>query len=70
MDVDSLLAKWRYEHVMMVHRMIGTKIGTGGSSGYAYLRSTLNDEHRIFTDLFNMTAFLVPKNQLPPLSIP
>lgn len=28
-------------HVCMVHRMIGSKAGTGGSSGYQYLRSTV-----------------------------
>ena len=28
-------------HVMMVQRMIGSKVGTGGSSGYQYLRSTV-----------------------------
>ncbi len=28
-------------HVCMVHRMIGSKDGTGGSSGYQYLRSTV-----------------------------
>lgn len=28
-------------HVCMVHRMIGSKAGTGGSSGYHYLRSTV-----------------------------
>ena len=32
-DVDELLATWRYRHALMVHRMIGTKIGTGGSVG-------------------------------------
>ncbi|KAK7080447.1 Tdo2p [Halocaridina rubra] len=42
MDVDSLMTKWRYNHVMLVQRMIGSQlIGTGGSSGYQYLRSTL-----------------------------
>ena len=38
-DVDELLATWRYRHALMVHRMIGTKIGTGGSSGHDYLMS-------------------------------
>lgn len=28
-------------HVLMVHRMIGNKTGTGGSSGYEYLKSTV-----------------------------
>lgn len=48
MDIDSLLAKWRFQHVLMVQRMIGRRIGTGGSSGYQYLRSTVGDRYRIF----------------------
>ncbi|EDS36892.1 tryptophan 2,3-dioxygenase [Culex quinquefasciatus] len=43
MDIDSLITKWRYNHVIMVQRMIGSQqLGTGGSSGYQYLRSTLS----------------------------
>ncbi|KAF7287825.1 hypothetical protein GWI33_000178 [Rhynchophorus ferrugineus] len=48
MDVDSLITKWRYNHVLMVQRMIGSsQLGTGGSSGYQYLRSTLSDRYKI-----------------------
>lgn len=38
---DELAGAWRARHVSMVERMIGTKTGTGGSSGAAYLRSRL-----------------------------
>ena len=38
---DELAATWRARHVVMVERMIGTKTGTGGSSGAEYLRSRL-----------------------------
>jgi tryptophan 2,3-dioxygenase len=38
---DELAGAWRARHVSMVERMIGTKSGTGGSSGAAYLRSRL-----------------------------
>ncbi len=38
---DELAAAWRARHVVMVERMIGTKTGTGGSSGSDYLRSRL-----------------------------
>lgn len=68
MDLDSMLAKFRFEHVMMVHRMIGNKVGTGGSSGYSYLRSTLSHKYRVFTDLFNLTTLLVPRDKLPALT--
>ena len=40
-DLDEGLQEWRYRHVKMVERTIGTKSGTGGSSGAEYLRSTL-----------------------------
>lgn len=69
MDVDSLMTKWRYNHVMLVQRMIGSQlIGTGGSSGYQYLRSTLSDRYKVFLDLFNLSTFLLPRNCIPPLT--
>jgi tryptophan 2,3-dioxygenase len=40
-DVDEGIQEWRYRHVKAVERIIGTKLGTGGSSGVDYLRSTL-----------------------------
>jgi len=40
-DLDEGLQEWRYRHVKMVERTIGTKLGSGGSSGAEYLKSTL-----------------------------
>jgi tryptophan 2,3-dioxygenase len=40
-DVDEGMQEWRYRHVKAVERIIGAKVGTGGSSGVEYLRSTL-----------------------------
>ena len=40
-DIDEGIQEWRYRHVKMVERIIGAKIGTGGSAGAQYLRSTL-----------------------------
>jgi tryptophan 2,3-dioxygenase len=40
-DVDECVQEWRYRHVKMVERTIGNKPGTGGSSGVAFLKSTL-----------------------------
>lgn len=69
MDIDSLITKWRYNHVMLVQRMIGSQqIGTGGSSGYQYLRSTLSDRYKVFLDLFNLSTFILPRKYIPPLS--
>lgn len=40
-DLDEGIQEWRYRHVVMVRRTIGTKPGTGGSDGAAYLATTL-----------------------------
>ena len=40
-DLDEGLQEWRYRHVMMVRRTIGTRPGTGGSDGASYLQTTL-----------------------------
>ena len=66
MDLDEQLATWRYRHVLMVQRMIGRKVGTGGSSGYDYLRRTA-EQHRLFADLFALSTYLIPRSQLPDL---
>lgn len=53
----------------MVQRMIGSSaLGTGGSSGYQYLRSTLSDRYKVFVDLFNLSTFLIPRDMIPPLT--
>jgi tryptophan 2,3-dioxygenase len=41
LEHDELAAGWRARHVTMVERMIGSKTGTGGSSGSGYLRTRL-----------------------------
>ena len=66
MDIDELMTTWRYRHSLMAHRMLGRKIGTGGSTGAQYLR-TSTDKHRIFSDLFNLATFLIPRSRLPAL---
>lgn len=48
-DLDEGLQEWRYRHVKMVERTIGTKKGTGGSAGVAYLSTTLKP---FFPDLW------------------
>jgi len=51
-DLDQQFSLWRYRHVAMVERMIGSRIGTGGSSGVKYLSSTLSK--RFFPELWSM----------------
>jgi len=65
-EVDEQFAIWRHRHAIMVHRMIGTKIGTGGSSGHQYLMKAAG-QHRVFGDLFNLSTFLIPRSARPRL---
>lgn len=49
-DLDEGIMEWRYRHVKMVQRTIGTRRGTGGSAGADYLLKTLNQP--LFPDLW------------------
>ncbi|HET8726588.1 MAG TPA: tryptophan 2,3-dioxygenase family protein [Alphaproteobacteria bacterium] len=69
MDIDETMTTWRHRHALMVQRMIGLKIGTGGSSGHDYLRAT-TDSHRVFGDLFALSTFLISRSTLPGLPEP
>lgn len=65
-DIDEGLTAWRHRHALLVHRMIGRRIGTGGTSGIDYLRAAA-ERHRVFVDLFDLATFLLPRSELPPL---
>ena len=65
-DVDEGFTAWRQRHALMVHRMIGGRIGTGGTSGHEYLEATAR-KHRIFPDLFDLPTFFIPRSALPEL---
>jgi tryptophan 2,3-dioxygenase len=55
-EYDEMFALWRLHHVKMVERMIGTKSGTGGSEGAAYLRKTV--ERQFFPELWEVRNYL------------
>src|SRR5688500_2948228 len=55
-DLDEGVQEWRYRHVKMVERTIGVKPGTGGSSGAAYLQSTVGMP--LFPDLWAIRGVL------------
>lgn len=65
-DIDENFTTWRYRHALMAMRMIGTKIGTGGSSGSEYLRKAA-ENNRVFGDLINLSTFFIPRSELPVL---
>jgi tryptophan 2,3-dioxygenase len=67
LEIDEQLSTWRYRHMSMVHRMIGTRIGTGGSTGRDYLKSAL-DKHHLFKEIAGLTSFLIERRRLPALS--
>jgi tryptophan 2,3-dioxygenase len=66
LDIDEQLSSWRYRHMNMVHRMIGMRIGTGGSTGKDYLKAAA-DKHYIFRDIAQLNSFLVERRKLPSL---
>jgi tryptophan 2,3-dioxygenase len=66
MDIDELFTAWRSRHALMAQRMIGNKIGTGGSTGYSYLKATV-DKYKVFGDFVNLSTFLIPRSRLPQL---
>jgi len=49
-EFDERMLLWRGRHVRMVERMIGMKMGTGGSLGVPYLQTTL--DKRFFPELW------------------
>ncbi len=55
-EFDELFTLWRLHHVQMVERMIGSKPGTGGSAGVAYLRTTL--DRKFFPELWELRSHL------------
>jgi len=55
-DLDEGVQEWRYRHVKMVERTIGAKMGTGGSRGAEYLRSTVGSP--LFPDLWDIRSRL------------
>ena len=56
LDHDQAWSLWRARHVLMAERQIGTKPGTGGSAGGAYLRSRV--EHRFYPELWELRSVL------------
>ena len=66
LEIDNQLGNWRNRHINMVQRMIGTRIGTGGSSGAGYLKAAM-DKHFIFRELAQLNSFLIDRRELPVL---
>lgn len=65
-DLEEHLTNWRQRHALMAKRMLGSKTGTGGSTGAQYLKEAA-DNHRVFQDLIQLTTFFIPTSKLPAL---
>lgn len=66
LEIDNQLGNWRYRHINMVRRMIGTRIGTGGSTGAGYLQGAM-DKHYVFREISQLNSFLIDRRELPAL---
>lgn len=64
-ELESSLVLFRTRHARMVERVIGRRVGTGGSAGVDYLDRTA--QNRIFTELWSVRTMLLPRADLPGL---
>lgn len=55
-DIEDWIQQWRFRHMKTVERIIGHKMGTGGSSGVGYLKKVL--DHCFFPELWNIRTKL------------
>ena len=66
LEIDNQLGNWRHRHINMVQRMIGTRIGTGGSTGAGYLKGAM-EKHAIYKEIAQLSSFLIDRRKLPVL---
>ncbi len=64
-ELEEQVVIFRSRHARMVERVIGRRVGTGGSSGVDYLDKTT--KYRVFSDLWTVRTLLLPAHALPPL---
>ncbi len=64
-ETEELFILWRTRHARMVERVIGRRVGTGGSSGVDYLDETT--KYRIFPEFWAVRTLLLPRAALPSL---
>jgi aminocarboxymuconate-semialdehyde decarboxylase len=55
-EFDELVVGWRLRHIQLVERIIGTRMGTGGSAGSSYLKLTL--DKKFFPELWEARTLL------------
>ena len=55
-EFDELIVSWRLRHIQLVERVIGVRMGTGGSPGSSYLKLTL--DKKFFPELWEARTLL------------
>ncbi len=65
-EMEQAMIVWRQRHARMVERVIGRRVGTGGSSGVDYLDATALS-YRVFGDLWAVRTLLLRQDAVPPL---
>jgi tryptophan 2,3-dioxygenase len=65
-ECEQAMLAFRQRHARMVERVIGRRIGTGGSDGVAYLDQTAL-KYRVFTEIWAARTLLLPKDLCPPI---
>jgi len=67
-ELEERMVLFRHRHARMVERVIGRRVGTGGSSGVEYLDKTTG--YRVFRDLWAVRTLMLPPSQVPSLQHP
>lgn len=65
-DINENHVMWKQRHIQIIQRMIGLKMGTGGTSGKDFLADTIKQSN-VFSDLIEMPSYMVAKKHVPPL---
>ena len=55
-EFDELVVSWRLRHIQLVERIIGIRMGTGGTTGASYLKLTL--DKKFFPELWEARTLL------------
>ena len=55
-EFDELVVSWRLRHIQLVERVIGVRMGTGGTPGSSYLKHTL--DKKFFPELWEARTLL------------
>lgn len=69
LNLEQRMIIWRQRHARMVERVIGRRVGTGGSGGVTYLDDTAL-RYRIFDDLWEVRTILLHEHGVPSLENP